>query len=107
MPEFTEVYVNRTLKIIGRKAGLNNPIPVRITKGGEKVTQMTEKYNLITTHTARRTMVSLGLQNGLSTASLQAITGHTTEAQLNKYNRSEKVLKIKDILGHKFFNQEI
>lgn len=107
MPEFTEVYVNRTLKIIGRKAGLNNPIPIKITKGGEKVTQITEKYNLITTHTARRTMISLGMQNGLSTASLQAISGHTTEQQLSRYNRSEKVLKIKDILGHKFFKEEI
>lgn len=107
MPEFTEVYVNRTLKIIGRKAGLNNPIPIKITKGGEKVTQITEKYNLITTHTARRTMVSLGMQNGLSTASLQAITGHTTEQQLNRYNRTEKVLRIKDILGHQFFKEEI
>lgn len=107
MPEFTEVYVNRTLKIIGRKAGLNNPIPIKITKGGEKSTQITEKYNLITTHTARRTMVSLGMQNGLSTASLQAITGHTTEQQLNRYNRTEKVLRIKDILGHQFFKEEI
>lgn len=107
MPEFTEVYVNRTLKIIGRKAGLNNPIPVRITKGGEKVTQMRPKYQLITSHTARRTMISLGMQNGLSTTSLQAITGHTTEQQLSRYNRTEKVLKIKDILGHEFFNIKI
>ena len=107
MPEFTEVYVNRTLKIIGRKAGLNNPIPVKITKGGEKVTQMTEKFNLLTSHAARRTMISLGFQNGLSTTSLQAISGHTTEKQLNAYNRSEKIMRIKDILGHQFFKEEI
>lgn len=107
MPIFSERYVNMTLKTIAQKSGINNPIPQQITKAGVRQTEMIEKWKMITTHTARRTLVSLGKQNGLDDRSLMGITGHKSEKQLNEYNRTQELEQIIPILGHHFFNQEI
>lgn len=106
-PVFSERYINKTLKSIGRKAGINNVIPQQITKGGGKQTKMVEKWQMITTHTARRTLVSLGKQGGLDDRSLMGITGHKSEKQLNEYNRTQELEQVLPIIGHQFFNQEI
>lgn len=106
-PNFSERYMNKILKTICRKAGINNPVPKTATIKGERTTQIVEKWQMITTHTARRTLVSLGKQNGISDRSLMGITGHTSEKQLNEYNRTTKVEQVKDILGHQFFSLQI
>lgn len=104
---FSEEYTNRILKVIAKKSELTNLIATQITKGGQKVKQFTSKSNLITTHTARRTFISLAKQSDISDREIQGVTGHKTETQLNTYNRTTNLEKVKGILGNKFFDTEI
>lgn len=47
-------YVNKYLKVIMKEIGLNDPVTYSFTKGGRLVTVTKEKWELISSHTARR-----------------------------------------------------
>jgi hypothetical protein len=46
--------INRNLKTLGEWAEIDDAIPVRRTEGGQLVNQRLPKYQLIKSHTARR-----------------------------------------------------
>lgn len=100
----SEQYINRTIKIIANKAGINKDIPIRITKGGMMNENLSPKYKEISTHTARRTFITLLKSTDISDRDIQGMTGHKTEKQLNEYCRSSTFDKVKSVLGHSFFN---
>lgn len=104
---FTEQYTNRILKKISQKAGITNQIVSRRTEGGEMHEKMISKHLKISTHTARRTLISLMKNNQFSNNEITLISGHTTEAQMLKYDRSGNFDKIKPLLGNSFFNTKI
>ncbi|OFY41225.1 MAG: hypothetical protein A2X18_12790 [Bacteroidetes bacterium GWF2_40_14] len=54
LPKQSEPKLNEFIKEVGELAGMNEPIIVTKTEGGEKVTRTFKKYELITSHTARR-----------------------------------------------------
>ena len=56
-----------------------------VTKGGEKVAERSEKWQFVTTHTARRSFATNQFLNGVPTLSIMAITGHKTEKAFMKY----------------------
>lgn len=70
------------------------------TTGGAKVTQVFEKWQLITTHTARRSFATNEYLAGTPTIMIMAITGHKTEKAFLKYIRvtpEEHAHKLKDL----------
>ncbi len=55
---------------------------------------MVPKYELITTHTGRRTFVTLSLEKGVRPEVLMRITGHKDMRTMKKYIKlTEKVTK--------------
>jgi len=76
---------NRNLKDIGEKAGFKDPIMIVKYRGTEEVRISEPKYNLITTHTARRTFVTLSLEKGMRAETVMQITGHKSFKTLKKY----------------------
>ena len=58
-----------------------------VTKGGKSVeeTESPEKWQFVTTHTARRSFATNQFLNGVPTLSIMAITGHKTEKAFMKY----------------------
>ncbi|HTN09239.1 site-specific integrase [Agriterribacter sp.] len=61
-----------------------------ITKGGRKDVTDTQKFNLVTTHTARRSFATNEYLHGTPTITIMAITGHKTEKSFLKYIRISK-----------------
>ncbi len=55
------------------------------TKAGERKVQSLEKWNLVTTHTARRSFATNEYLAGTPTLTIMAITGHKTEKAFLKY----------------------
>lgn len=104
---FSEEYTNRTLKIIAAKSDVNNPVATRITKGGKMQEEIISKSQLLTTHSARRTLISLAKQSEMTDREIMAISGHSTEKQMNDYNRTTNIDKVKGVLGNKFFDTKI
>lgn len=64
---------------------LNGVITKTITKGGLKVTTTYKKWELLTTHTARRSFATNEYKLGTPSITIMAITGHRTEKSFLGY----------------------
>jgi integrase len=86
LPEtITNQKMNDYLKEIGEKAKLNDKIEKIDNKEGLRVTKFVKKYDLITTHTARRSFATNLFKKGFPAISIMKITGHKTEKAFMRY----------------------
>jgi integrase len=77
---------NDYLKEIGIKAELLNvKVTKKITKGGLPLEHNMFKYELLCSHTARRSFATNLYLSGFPSISIMKITGHTTEKSFMKY----------------------
>jgi integrase len=75
------------------------------TIGGKTVREQIPKYQMISNHTARRTMVTLFSRWGVAEHDIMAITGHRDHRSLRYYNKmrkSEKALNVLNQIQHRF-----
>ena len=100
----SEVYMNSVLKTICRKAGIDNPVPVRITKGGMMTEVLVEKFHKVATNTSRRTFITIIRKYIKDDNAVTKMTGHTSISQLSTYIQSTKVDEILPYLNNEFFN---
>lgn len=107
VPIYSEQYLNKTIKVIGRKARLDNGIPVRITKGGVNTETIVPKFSLISSHSGRRSMVTNAKRWISDKSALMAVLNHKSEAMLANYDKSAVLEKVIPIFGNEFFNQTI
>ncbi len=77
--------MNDYLKELGELAGIAETINQTFTKGGKKVTVNYPKFELITTHTARRSFATNQYLAGLPSITIMKLTGHRTEKAFMKY----------------------
>jgi integrase len=78
---------------------LNETVSKTLTKGSVKLTQTFKKWELLTTHTARRSFATNEYLAGTPTVTRMAITGHKTEKSFLRYikltpNEHAKLLKL-------------
>lgn len=76
---------NEYLKEVAELAGLKENVVTHITKGGEAVTTIQPKFELVTSHVARRSFATNYYKMGVDTLQIMAITGHKTEKEFLKY----------------------
>lgn len=85
---------NEYLKEIGEVAELNELITLEKYKGSKKVIISKPKYKLLSTHTARRTFVTLSLEKGIRAEVVMAMTGHKSYRTFKKYIKiTDKVMQ--------------
>lgn len=77
--------LNRHLKELAALAGLNTPTERTHYAGGKRHTHTAPKHEFITTHTARRTFVTLALEAGLRPELIMKITGHKDLKSFSRY----------------------
>ncbi|MBU2926718.1 site-specific integrase [Winogradskyella psychrotolerans] len=77
--------MNKHLKEIGRRAKIDNSFLKVRTKGRERIDQTFSKYELITTHTARRSFATNMFKRGIPSRVIMNITGHRTERAFSTY----------------------
>ncbi|MBL7934523.1 MAG: phage integrase SAM-like domain-containing protein [Bacteroidia bacterium] len=85
MPKTHEQKLNKYIKEVCRLAGIDELNEVKSTIGGEIKTFYKPKFELIKTHTARRTGATLLYLAGVPPIDIMKITGHTKESNLLKY----------------------
>jgi len=77
---------NDYLKDVGKLASsLETAVTLEFTKGGLKVNERYQKWELLTTHTARRSFATNEYLAGTPTITIMAITGHRTERAFLRY----------------------
>lgn len=82
---FSNHTMNTYLKKIGAIANINQPYVKIRTKGTQHVEEVFYKYDLIFTHTARRSFATNMLKRGISSQLIMKITGHRTEKAFASY----------------------
>jgi integrase len=98
--------MNEYLKEIGEKAGIKDKVLLSTTKGGMRFDESLVKYQLITTHTARRSAATNMYLAGVPTISIMKITGHKTEKAFLKYIRISQEDNALKLSEHPFFKNE-
>ena len=91
---------NDNLKDVCKEAGINERVMKSITKGGKKQTTVYEKWQLVSSHTARRTFATNLYKSGFPSISIMQITGHKTESSFLKYIKVTKEEHAKMLMMH-------
>lgn len=79
---------NKHIKEICKLAGIDNLVADYKEIGNKLIEELKPKYEMISTHTARRTFITKLKMMGLPDDLIKLSTGHKTSTELNKYFRS-------------------
>lgn len=95
--------MNDYLKDLGKVGELNQEIIISATSGGIRKTEKYYKWELITTHTARRSFATNAYLQNVPTISIMKITGHKTEKSFLKYIKISQEDNANKLITHPFF----
>lgn len=98
---------NDYIKEVAELAGINEKITTEITKGGLKVMETTEKFNHVTSHTARRSFATNAFLADVPSIAIMKITGHKTESAFMKYIKMSAKDNAKKMQMHPFFKMAV
>ena len=96
--------MNEYLKELGELAQFDQPFILTKKVGGIKSTTTYKKYELLCTHTARRSFATNAYKSGVPSIAIMAITGHRTEASFMRYIQVSKEENALILAEHAFFN---
>ena len=95
--------MNNYLKEIARLSGIEGKIIQQITNGGIDSTEIKDKWELVTTHTARRSFATNAYKSGIPSLKIMMITGHTTESSFLRYIKITGEENAISMAGEQFF----
>ena len=85
LPVVCNQAMNRDLKILCRMAGINSPVRITKYNGNSRIDVIKEKWELIGTHTGRRTFIVNALSLGISPSIVMKWTGHSEYKSMKPY----------------------
>ncbi|WP_400193141.1 site-specific integrase [Hymenobacter sp. B81] len=85
LPVKSNQKTNIDLKQIARLAKINTPTATTHLRGKVRQTTKSPKWELVSTHTARRTFITLALEGGMRPETVMRITGHKDYKMLHRY----------------------
>ena len=87
LPKNSIKYINRAIKKVGRIAGIDEPIEIVRNYGARRVEETKPKYEMLSSHTGRRTFITLSLKRGALPEDVMKISGHKNRDCFQKYVR--------------------
>ncbi len=94
---------NTMIKRIARKAGIRDKVLYEQTEGLRVVRKLVEKWKLVSSHTARRSLATNMHLRGIATKRIMLITAHKTEQSFFQYIRIDRSENAKILANHEFF----
>lgn len=93
--------LNAYLKEIAKMCeSMHTKVSIKTTKGGVSVIKNYKKFELISSHTARRSFATNAYLQGVPSFVIMGITGHRTEKAFNKYIKITSSEKAKILQMH-------
>ncbi len=80
---------NKQIRELAKKAGINNQVVITRKIAGELIENVFEKFELVSSHTCRRTFITLKFLSGMPAQALMVFSGHKTERSFLKYLKLE------------------
>lgn len=102
LPEFHISYYNKVIKILGKLALIKNIIEIKLIENNQQIIKRYEKWKLFSSHTARRTFITLCIEKGIPSKIIMSATGHKNLSIFETYFKQEKE-ESADII-RKYFN---
>lgn len=85
LPVVSEQEINRSVKELCQLAGITQKVKITSTVGGGQQVEIFEKWEQVSTHTARRSFATNLYRDGVDSRIIMRATGHTTEKNFIKY----------------------
>ena len=85
LPYMTNQQMNRCLKELGEICGFTTPYTITCYKNGTRYDEVYPKYELIGTHTGRKTFICFALSNGIAPDVVMKFTGHCDYKSMKPY----------------------
>ncbi|WP_300433730.1 site-specific integrase [Christiangramia sp.] len=101
---YSNQVMNRYLKDVASLAGLKHTVQRTIKRAGKIEKEPVKKFNLVTTHTARRSFATNLFLADIPAISIMKITGHKSERSFLKYIRVTQEQNADKLLNHPYFN---
>lgn len=79
LPRLSLTYTNTLLQKLAKRAGITSPVVVITFKGGKRLERTVEKGELLSSHAAKRTAITLARKRGLSLEAIMLLSGNTRE----------------------------
>lgn len=102
----SEQTINRHIKEIARMAGIDEEVTINRNIGGRNVQETHKKYELVCSHTARRSFATNAYKAGIPSIAIMKITGHTRESTFLRYIKVSAEENAAMLEKHPFFNME-
>lgn len=99
-----EQKLNKYMKIISKMAGINEKIVIVKKKVGGETKVIREKWELVSSHTARRSFATNAYKAGVPTLAIMKITGHRKESTFMKYIKVTEDENAEILQNHPFFS---
>lgn len=97
-------YFNLAIKKICRQVGLTELVPYERRIGLEFVCRMLPKWQLVSSHTARRSAATNMFLAKIETYRIMLLTGHKTESAFFRYIKITREENAMTLSGNQFFN---
>ncbi len=91
IPKYSAKEFNEVIKLVAKQAGLTELVRIRETRAGKTSILDLPKYELICSHTGRRSFCTNYYVEGLPIAIIMSISGHKTEKEFMKYIKKRSV----------------
>ena len=106
IPTFNIQYFNRYIKLIMKEIGFDDKYTFSFTSGGVLNTVTKYKWELISSHTARRSAATnMYLTGRMKTFEIMQLTGHTSERNFFRYIKVTSEQSASQIAGDSFFKK--
>ena len=100
----TQQNFNSVIKTICKRAGIIDKVFIERTRAGKVERLSVPRYEMISSHTGRRTFATNAYLAGIPVARIMLVTGHSTEDAFFGYIRINKSENAKTLAEHPFFN---
>ena len=85
LPMFQQQKFNGYLKEVGKVAGIDTPEQIVTHRKAQRIEETVPKYQLMTSHTARRTFITQSITRGIPLPAIRKMTGHKDLKSFQKY----------------------
>ena len=100
----SEQFYNNAVKRLAKMAGIDSDVLYEQIEGLKVVRETVKKYELVSSHTARRSFATNMHLRGIETGRIMLLTGHATEQSFFKYIRIGKNENASFLSEHPFFS---
>jgi integrase len=99
LPVISNQKLNQAIKALGKVAKIKQEVAIQRYRGAKRLDSKIPKHKLITTHTARRTFITLSLEKGIRPEVVMSITGHKDYRTFKAYIKITDTIKRDSLLN--------